>query len=130
MKTCAGAFLVRDGLVLLGLRSPNRSASPGVWDVIGGHANPAESPGEALVRELAEEIQVTPIEFQKLATLLEPEPGINGAAAYHIFLVTNWTGKGPIATGDEHSEIRWFPISEAIELNLAHPGYVELLKHL
>lgn len=130
METCAGAFLVRNGLVLLGLRSPNNSAYPGVWDVVGGHANPDESPCEALVRELAEEIQVTPIEFHELATLPEPNPGINGAAAYHIFLVTSWTGKGPVATGDEHSEIRWFPISEAIELNLAHPGYVELLKRL
>jgi 8-oxo-dGTP diphosphatase len=130
MKTCAGAFLVRDGLVLLGLRSPHRSAYPGVWDCIGGHANLAESPREALLRELAEEIQVTPTDFHELATLPELEPGINGAAAYHVFLVTSWTGKGPIATGNEHSEIRWFPISEAIGLDLAHPGYVELLKHL
>jgi 8-oxo-dGTP pyrophosphatase MutT (NUDIX family) len=130
MEICAGAFLVRDGFVLLGLRSPNRSAYPSVWDCIGGHAIPAESPREALFRELAEEIQVTPIEFHELATLPELEPRIHGAAAYHIFVVTNWTGKGPIATGDEHSEIRWFPIAEALELNLAHPGYVELLKQL
>jgi 8-oxo-dGTP pyrophosphatase MutT (NUDIX family) len=82
------------------------------------------------VRELEEEIQVTPTHLHELATLPEPEPGMDGPAAYHIFLVTQWTGKGPIATGDEHSEIRWFPISGAIELKLAHPGYVGLLRAL
>lgn len=130
MKTCSGAFIVRDGLVLLGLRSIRHSSYPGVWDVFGGHAHPAESPSEALVRELHEELQLTPIKFRELATLPELEPEINGAVVYHIFVVTRWTGRGPIATGDEHSEIRWFPISDAIELRLAHPGYIELLKQL
>ncbi len=69
---CAGAFLYRDGLVLLGLRSQTRSSYPGVWDAIGGHAKPTEAPREALVRELEEEIQITPIAFRDLATLVEP----------------------------------------------------------
>ena len=85
MKTYSGAFLVRDGQVLLGLRSGNRSIYPGVWDAIGGHADPGESPSEALVRELAEEIQVRPLEFHVLATLPELQPEINGAASYHMF---------------------------------------------
>jgi len=55
---------------------------------------------------------------------------MNGAAAYHIFLVTRWEGTGPAAQGDEHSEIRWFPVSDAITLDLAHPGYIELLTGL
>lgn len=88
MRTCAGAFLVQNGRVLLGLRSPTRFAYPSVWDCIGGHARPAESLGEALVRELEEEIQVTPTDFRDLATLSELEPTIHSLASYHIFLVT------------------------------------------
>ena len=106
MKTCVGAFLVRNGLVLLGLRSEHRSFYPGVWDAIGGHAESSESPRAALIRELNEEIQVTPIEFVELATLSEQQPNINGEAMYHIFLVTRWDGVGPAAQGHEHSEIR------------------------
>jgi 8-oxo-dGTP diphosphatase len=130
MRTCAGAFLVRDGRVLLGLRSQGRSLYSGVWDVIGGHVESTESPPEALVRELAEEIEITPTEFRELATLSEPRPEVNGDAVYHIFLVTQWTGVGPLPKGDEHSEIRWFPIEDAVKLDLAHPAYVELLKQL
>jgi hypothetical protein len=32
--------------------------------------------------------------------------------------------------GGEHSEIRWFPIVEAVSLRLAYPGYVRLLNAL
>lgn len=130
MNTCAGAFLFRNGLVLLGLRSKHRSSYPGVWDAIGGHARLAESPRDALVRELSEEIQITPTQFTELATLSEPRPDVNGEASYHIFLVTHWEGTGPAMRGNEHSEIRWFPISEAIGLDLAHPAYAELFKQL
>jgi 8-oxo-dGTP diphosphatase len=130
VKTCVGAFLVRNGLVLLGLRSEHRSFYPGVWDAIGGHVESSESPRDALIRELNEEIQVTPIEFVELATLPELQPNFNGEAAYHIFLVTRWDGVGPAAQGHEHSEIRWFHVSEAISLDLAHPAYVGLLKRL
>ena len=128
ITVCAGAFLFRNGRILLGLRSQNRSAYPGVWDAIGGHAEPSESIREALIRELNEEIRVTPIDFVELAVLPDLQPNINGVSAYHIFLVTHWEGAGPIVVGDEHSEIRWFRISEAVNLDLAHPAYVGLLK--
>jgi 8-oxo-dGTP diphosphatase len=127
MRICAGGFLVRHGEVLLGLRSPKRSLYPAVWDAIGGHAEPDEPPA-ALARELTEELQVTPTEFRHLATLTEPRPEVNGEAVYHLFLV--WSGAGPSLNGDEHSEIRWFLIKDAIRLDLAHPAYVNLFKGL
>jgi 8-oxo-dGTP diphosphatase len=130
IRTCVGAFLFRNGLVLLGLRSKHRAFYPGVWDAIGGHAKPSESLRDALVRELNEEIQVTPVDFAELATVSDPHPDINGVVAYHLFLVTRWDGTGPVAQGGEHSEIRWFRLSEAVTLDLAHPAYVGLLKGL
>jgi 8-oxo-dGTP pyrophosphatase MutT (NUDIX family) len=128
MKVCVGAFLFREGRVLLGLRSQEKVFYPGAWDVIGGHVEPQESIPAALVRELTEEIQVTPIDFVQLATLSEIQPAINGEATYHIFLVTRWDGGDPAMRGNEHSEIRWFPISEAVNIPPAHPGYIELLR--
>jgi len=91
---------------------------------------PSESLRDALIRELNEEIQVTPVDFAELATLPDLQPSINGVVEYHIFLVTRWEGTGPAAQGDEHSEIRWFHVSDAITLDLAHPAYVGLLKGL
>jgi len=128
MKTCVGAFLFHNGQVLLGLRSKEKSFYPGVWDAIGGHIESRESVRAALVRELVEEIHVTPVDFVQLATLSELRPDINGDAAYHMFLVTRWEGGEPTMWGAEHSEIRWFPISDAMSLSLAHPGYSEILR--
>lgn len=49
--------LVRDGRnrVFVQRRSPDRRLLPGVWDVVGGHLEPGETPEQALARELAEE---------------------------------------------------------------------------
>jgi 8-oxo-dGTP pyrophosphatase MutT (NUDIX family) len=126
---CSGAFLFRDGLVLLGLRSHNRTSAPGLWDAIGGHIEALESPEQALSRELFEEIQIVPTEFRILGILSDPSPHDDGSRQ-HIFVVNGWTGLGPVLTGDEHAEIRWFKIDDAIKLDLAHPGYVEILRSL
>jgi 8-oxo-dGTP diphosphatase len=59
MKICAGGLLVRGDETLLARRAPDRSFYPFVWDVVGGHCESAEAPGDALVREVQEEIGVT-----------------------------------------------------------------------
>jgi 8-oxo-dGTP diphosphatase len=38
-----GALIVRDGLLLLGLRSSQKVSSPDQWDVIGGHVEAGET---------------------------------------------------------------------------------------
>jgi RimJ/RimL family protein N-acetyltransferase len=54
--TCVGAF-VRDNRnrVFVQRRSGQRRLLPGIWDIVGGHLEPGESPEEALARELTEE---------------------------------------------------------------------------
>lgn len=54
----AAGALIADGRVLLGLRHPDRSSFPSVWDVPGGHVEPGESVEQGLVRELHEELGV------------------------------------------------------------------------
>jgi RimJ/RimL family protein N-acetyltransferase len=53
---CVGA-LVRDGRhrVFAHRRSPDRRLFPGIWDIVGGHVEPGETPEQALAREVAEE---------------------------------------------------------------------------
>jgi len=77
--------------MLLARRSAERSFYPGVWDVIGGHCEGDEAPGDALVRKVQEEIGVTPHTFEEIAVLAEPQPAEHGEARYHIFLVTAGT---------------------------------------
>jgi 8-oxo-dGTP diphosphatase len=91
-----------------------------VWDVVGGHCEGEETPTDALLRELEEELGVKALAFEEIATLEEPQPAENGEANYHIFAVTGWTGE-PRLLNAEHSEIRWLSLDQALGLSLAHP---------
>ncbi|HEY6738467.1 MAG TPA: GNAT family N-acetyltransferase [Actinopolymorphaceae bacterium] len=53
---CVGA-LVRDAhhRVFTQRRTPTRRILPGVWDIVGGHLDPGETPEQALAREIEEE---------------------------------------------------------------------------
>ena len=130
MKRCACGILIADGRILLGKRSPARLLYPGVWDMIGGHREDGESLDQTLRREFEEEIGVTPSAFRELAVLAEPAPKINGERAYHVYAITAWRGPKPAMRGDEHTEIRWFTIAEALTLELALADYRAVLKSI
>ena len=127
----ANGILVDRGRILLGFRSPHRSAYPSVWDLTGGHVEVGESIEAALVRELREELDVTPTVFEPLATLVVPIPQQRNDRRLHIFKVTSWSGPGPRLCGDEHTEIRWHTLDESSALDLALPSrYRELFERL
>ncbi|MEO1249935.1 MAG: NUDIX domain-containing protein [Pseudomonadota bacterium] len=125
---CACGLPIKDGKVLLGLRSANRKAYPNVWDVFGGHIKEGESTEDALLRELREELDITPTDYRFLTTLLDPCPEKHGHARYHLFKVTAWSGPGPRLCGAEHSEMRWCTCQEAMTMDLAIPAYKEILR--
>ncbi len=104
---------------------------PDCWDVLGGHVEAGETPEQALVREVQEEVAVTPVRHHLVATCrTRIRPG-TARSRYHIFVVTGWTGGEPRMLGDEHSEIRWIPIDEAARLpDLAIEAYRDLLRSL
>ena len=130
MKDCACGLLVARDRVLLGRRTASRRIYPNVWDVIGGHVEPGETPEQALVREVEEEVGVTPTAFARLTTLAEPNPETNGARAYHMYEISDWRGGAPRLRGDEHSEIGWFALDEALCLDLALAAYRDLFRRL
>jgi RimJ/RimL family protein N-acetyltransferase/8-oxo-dGTP pyrophosphatase MutT (NUDIX family) len=53
---CVGA-LIRDEhhRVYLQRRTPDRRLLPGIWDIVGGHLEPSETPEQTLAREVEEE---------------------------------------------------------------------------
>ena len=131
INICAAALILKDGEVLLGLRTPDRERWPGVWDLIGGHCEENEAPEEALVREVGEEIGITPTNFTHFATI--EDSGFQSQADYMflVYLVTEWTGIPRNVQLHEHLEIRWFPLTEALELeNLALPDYPALFRSI
>ena len=129
-KICAVALLVRDSKILLGKRAHGQRLYPDVWDLPGGHLEASESPDDALIRELGEELGIVPTRFVPLGIFDELNPGKYGAHQYHVYVVTEWSG--PIVNRQlhEHSEIRWVPLETAHQLDLADPRYPELFRRV
>lgn len=131
MHTVVAAALVRDGQVLLGHRAPTRRWYPDVWDVLGGHVDEDESPQEALVRELDEEIGVA-VDLDlgtPLAHIVDPT-GQGGGLDITIWVVTLWRGEVANRAPDEHDELRWFTRDELPRLRMAHSRLPALLERI
>jgi 8-oxo-dGTP diphosphatase len=123
-RTVGALFINAEGKVLLGLRAPSKKAWPLHWDSIGGHVEAGESLEEALIREAREEVGVTPVEFRLIATVRERKPEIYGDALHHVYAVTAWRGGEPANICDEHTELKWFGISEMLLLtNIVDADY-------
>lgn len=63
LLVAAAALFDRDGRILLA-RRPEGKQLAGLWEFPGGKIDPGETPEEALVRELAEELSITVKEAQ------------------------------------------------------------------
>ena len=100
-----------------------------MWDVPGGHCEPGEPPEQALVRELQEELGVTPTAWRPLGEF-RPPPGDRQAEplVLHLYAVTAWEGTPHNRQPAEHAEIAWFDLDEACRLDLAHPSYPALFR--
>jgi mutator protein MutT len=114
-----------EGRVLLGHRSPTRAWYPDVWDFPGGHIEDGETPSEALVRELREElgIDVTPPASPMTAFTL-PDVELD------VWVVDQWEGTIENCCPDEHDDLRWVTPAEARTLVLADDFYPELIDQL
>src|SRR5687768_18472795 len=116
------ALIIRSQKILLGQRSSTRKYYPDGWDVFGGHVEPGEGHEQSLVRELEEELGITPTEWTYLETLNEPSDQLT----LHLYLVMAWTGTPVNRQPEEHSAIGWFSLAQATQIPLAHRTYSKL----
>ena len=135
-RICVGAVLIRaidhgrneSPLVLLGRRTADREFYPNVWDVPGGHLEPGETSEQALVRELREEIGVTPTAWASLGEFRGHLPNGDGSIVLRLYAVTSWNGTPRNLASGEHFEVTWFTVEDACRLALTHPSYPDLLR--
>ncbi len=126
----AAALIVESQMILLGKRASTRTFYPNVWDVFGGHIEAGEQPDQTLVRELQEELGITPTRWTFLETIVASIPEQRGVQPYqlhlHLYLVTAWSGTPVNRQYHEHASIQWFTLSQAVQLDLAHPTYPKI----
>ena len=89
-EVAAAVILRPDGSFLLGQRAAD-TFYPGYWEFPGGKVEPGETPRDALVRELHEELEIE---------VLDASPWIVREHVYehahvrlHFFRVTRWRGE-------------------------------------
>lgn len=122
-REIVAGLLVRHGRVLLCHRSAGRQWFPDVWDLPGGHVECGESPMQALARELEEELGIRIEEpGPELRRVVEPD------FALRIWLVERWVGDPANTSPAEHDDLRWFDLSEAASVPLAHTAYLSLIR--
>ena len=120
-RRIVAAILHNEDRVLLCHRHPSREWYPDVWDLPGGHVEEGEESGDALVRELGEELAVV---------LKKPI----GEHRFHVvdseFDLTVWlidyAGNLVNNAPEEHDELRWVKHAEIAELKLADNRYLAM----
>lgn len=122
---CVGALLVRDGEVLLGRRAADREWLADAWDVFGGHIETGESPQQALLRELDEELGIVPERLHYLGTLSGSTPT---SWRLQLYAVTAWRGEPGNRLPAEHAYLQWCRFDEAQRhLQSAHPDFPRMI---
>lgn len=89
----AAAVLRRDdGAVLLGQRAEG-TFCPGYWEFPGGKVEPGETPAQALVRKLAEELEIAVAPEDVLPWVVREHAYAHAHVRLHFFRIGRWSGE-------------------------------------
>lgn len=123
LEVVAAVIAVGD-TVLACRRAPDRS-SGGKWEFPGGKVEPGESPADALVREIREELDVD----IRVGELLDRSTTVMGDVAIDLACYSaTLVGPAP-TTSTDHDELRWLAPGELPALDWANPD-LPLVKRL
>ncbi|SDS10757.1 NUDIX hydrolase [Jiangella sp. DSM 45060] len=119
----AVAVLVAGGRVLMCHRRADRTWYPDVWDFPGGHLEDGETAAECARRECGEELGIDAgPAHRELARWVERDEDIT------FVQLLSWTGTPSNHAPEEHDDVRWVTLAEALELRLPDPRYPDLLR--
>lgn len=125
---CVSFLLVDSGKVLLEKRSLSKETGPEAIAIPGGHIERGESRTQALIRELKEELDITPITHQYLCSLYHPASELQ---LIHYYVIDNWQGDIRVLEADD---VAWHSITSApVDLGsdkVALSEYQRLHRHL
>ena len=125
MEETAAAIFKKDSKILLEKRREDEDNYAGFWALPGGHKKEEETPEEALVREMKEELNVTVKKFKFIGKFEDRDPTSKKMYTHHSFLCEEWEGE--IKQTTEQEKIEWIKIKELENLNI-HPVDLKMLK--
>ncbi len=101
-------LLKRDNEVLLAMKK--RGFGEGKYNGVGGKIEQNETPEEAMIRETQEEINVTPLKYEKVGLIEFDEycKGNKQNLVFHLYMVYDWEG---IPSESEEMDPKWFSIN-------------------
>ncbi|MDH7514544.1 MAG: (deoxy)nucleoside triphosphate pyrophosphohydrolase [Bacteroidota bacterium] len=120
----AAGILKKDDQVLICQRGINRRYGLR-WEFPGGKAYPGEALSECLVRELEEELGITPTQYKELRTLQADYPD-GGRFLITFFLVHAYEGQ---LQNRVFEKIEWVPLSRIRSYDLLE-GSLPILQYL
>jgi 8-oxo-dGTP diphosphatase len=113
----AAALIDPDGRVLIAQRPPGR-AMAGLWEFPGGKIEPGETPEQALIRELNEELGI----LVKEPCLAPFTFASHSYAGFHLlmplYICRRWDG---VPASREHSALKWIRPRDLISDPAAFP---------
>lgn len=107
LRYVAAALIVRAGEVLIGQRRPDQPMGP-LWEFPGGKIEPGESPQEALVRELAEELGIR-AQIGPPVTRIRHHYRHGGAVDLQFFAVREFSGE---IENHIYQQVRWVKLGD------------------
>ena len=108
VHVAAVALVDADGRILLAQR-PEDKAFGGLWEFPGGKLEPGETPEEALVRELGEELEID-TKTSCLAPLTFASHAYDKAhLIMYLYVCRVWEGD---IKPTEHQQVKWVKISD------------------
>lgn len=123
LDIAVGIVQAADGRVLIAQRRAGTMGA-GYWEFPGGKHEPGETMQATLVRELQEELGITPLQPQHLIRMRNP--AAMRPVRLHVWLVTDWQGR---PYGREGQRIEWCQQANLTDWKLL-PGNRALLNAL
>ena len=110
---CVSFMLIRDGQLLVEKRKETKPVDPSAIAIPGGHMEAQESLEETLVREMREELNLTPTDAAYLCTLLHKTQEFE---KIHYFVIRAWEG---MMENHEAEALLWIDLEDIHRIDLA-----------
>lgn len=102
-------LLRKENQILLAMKK--RGFGEGKFNGVGGKLEPDETAEQAMIREAAEEIFITPTKYEEVGIMEfhETYKGVRENLIFHLFVATKWDGE---PRESEEMKPQWFDIDK------------------